>query len=149
MRRLTGTPQIDTKEAAEADERESIERELDKIRNPAAAEKEVPTFKEWFNGRFWREWVIGRKNSEGEKAAKKSVYGFHLDKRFGKMRLDEIGISEVAQFRAELVEKKLSGKTINNILGVLSKPLHYAVDVQVIDRAPKVGIIKAERPEIT
>jgi hypothetical protein len=25
------------------------------------AKQEVPTFAEWFKGRFWREWVVGRR----------------------------------------------------------------------------------------
>ena len=47
-----------------------------------------------------------------------------------------------------MVEKKLQEKTINNILGVLSKPLRYAVDVEVISHMPKIGLLKVERPEI-
>jgi hypothetical protein len=66
------------------------------------------------------------------------------------MRLDKIGVGEVARFRAALLEKepKLCRKYINNILAVLSKPLRYAVDVELINRAPKVGLLKVERPEI-
>src|SRR5262245_47205769 len=32
-------------------------------------------------------------------------------------------------------------------LAVLSKPLHYAADVKLISAAPKIGLIKVERPE--
>jgi integrase len=45
------------------------------------------------------------------------------------------------------VKAELSDKTINNTLAVLSKPLHYAADVGLIPAAPKVGLIKVERPE--
>jgi integrase len=62
--------------------------------------------------------------------------------------LDEITVSDVAKFRAELVAKKLSDKRINNIMAVLSKPLKYAVDCEVISRSPKIGMFKVERPEI-
>jgi integrase len=41
-----------------------------------------------------------------------------------------------------------SDKTINNILTILSKPLHYAADVELIAKAPKVGLFKVEAPEI-
>ena len=64
------------------------------------------------------------------------------------MRLDEISTSQVARFRALLVQCKLSDKRINNILAVLSKPLKYAVDCEVIQKGPKVGMFKTERPEI-
>ena len=42
----------------------------------------------------------------------------------------------------------LGEKRINNILAVLSKPLKYAVDCELIAKAPKIGMFKVERPEI-
>jgi len=145
--RISGKPAINTKQAALDAERAHIERVL-KGEDEPAEKTEVPTFEEWFNGRFWREWVIGRKNKPSEAAAKKNVFDNHLKQPFGSLRLDEIGVAEVAGFRASLVEKKLQDKTINNILGVLSKPLRYALDVEVISHAPKIGLLKVERPEI-
>ncbi len=134
---------------------------IDRTKHPERYPKprrEVPTFEEWFEGRFWREWVIGRKNKPSEQASKKRLYKNYVKPFFGPMYLDEIGVSQVAQFRAELVEGKqrkckhgeapLSDKYINNILAVLSKALKYAEDVQLIKRAPKVGIFRTERPEI-
>ena len=103
---------------------------------------------EWFNGRFWREWVIGRKNKPSEADGEEE----HLSRsseeaRLDTLRLNEIGVAEVAEFRASLVEKKLQEKRINNILGVLSKPLRYAVDVEVIDRTcRKIGLLKSSVP---
>ncbi|MCA9674716.1 MAG: site-specific integrase [Myxococcales bacterium] len=114
----------------------------------SAAEEEVPTFAVWFKGRFWREWVVGRKNKPSEVRSKEFIYDCHLEDWFGPMRLDRIGTGEVAGFRAELVEKGLSEKRINNILAVLSKPLKYAVECDVIAKAPRIGLFKVERPEI-
>ena len=110
--------------------------------------KEVATFHEWFNGAFWSEWVIGRKNKPSERREKQTIYRCHLKPRFGSMRLDEITTVEVARFRAELVGRGLGEKRINNILAVLSKPLRYAVDSELIAKAPKIGLFKIERPEI-
>jgi integrase len=110
--------------------------------------QEVPTFQEWFKGRFWSEWVVGRKNKPTEVRSKNIIFDNHLEPRFGTMPLDEINVSEVAKFRAELVAKKLSDKRINNIMAVLSKPLKYAVDCEVLNRSPKIGMFKVERPEI-
>ena len=111
--------------------------------------KEVPTFDEWFNGRFWLEWVIGRKNKPTEVRSKKIIYRIHLKDRLGDKRLDEIDVGEIARLRAELVQRgDLGEKRINNILAVLSKPLKYAADCKVIAAAPKVGLFKVERPEI-
>jgi len=111
-------------------------------------EKEVPTFDEWFQGRFWNEWVVGRKNKPTEVRSKKIIYRIHLKDRLGDKRLDEIGVGEIARLRADLVAVNLSGKRINNILAVLSKALKYAADCEVIAKAPRVGMFKVERPEI-
>jgi integrase len=110
-------------------------------------EEEVPHFTDWFRGRYWREWVIGRMNKPGEAAEKMRVFETRLEPAFGKKRIDQIGPAEIGSFRASLVEEQLSQKTINNTLAVLSKPLRYAEEVGLIRRAPKVGLFKVERPE--
>jgi hypothetical protein len=81
-------------------------------------------------------------------ASKEIIYRCHLKAALGHLMLDEIGPGEVASFRASLVERKLSEKRINNILAVLSKPMKYAVDCELIAKAPKIGRYKVERPEI-
>ena len=106
--RIFGTPAINTKQAAVEAERAHIERLLQPPR------KEVPTFAEWFwgtasdseepNGRFWVEWVIGRKNKPGEQMEKKCIYQIHLRPAFGHLMLDEIGVGEIARFRASLIQ---------------------------------------------
>ncbi len=137
--------------AAEAEQR-AILRVIAEHTQPASTsapeKKEVPTFHEWFNGRFWREWVVGRRNKPTEVRSKTIIYARHLQEAFGDRRLDEIGTGDVAAFRAGLVEKQLSAKRINNILAVLSKPMKYAADCDLIAKAPKVGMFKVERPEI-
>lgn len=145
--RICGTPSIDTKDAARIAERQAIMRVLDPTL-AAPARKEVPTFAEWHDGRYWKEWVIGRRNKPATLETKRSVFEVHLAKRFGARRLDEITGADVADFRADLVIAKLADKTVNDILGILSKPLRYAEAVGVIDRAPRVGMLKVERPEI-
>ena len=156
--RLYGTPGVPgpyhdlaaTKVGAQEAEQRAIRQAL----APAVAEpppptkQEVPTFDEWFTGRFWREWVVGRRNKPTEVKSKEFIYEGHLKPAFGHLRLDEIGTGKVAAFRASLVEKGLSEKRINNILSVLSKPMRYAVDCELIDKAPRIGLYKVERPEI-
>lgn len=143
-----GTPAINTKAAALEAERAHIER----VQKPPRVE--VPTFHDWFNCRFWSEWVVGRQNKPTERRSKERVYAKHLRKPFGDLPLDRIGVAEIAQFRAKLAGlkgrrgKPLSAKRINLILCVLSRPLKYAEDCGLIAKAPKVGLLKAERPEI-
>jgi integrase len=137
---------INTKAAAQQALLDHIERAL----HPERAQqfKEVPTFAEWFKGRFWNEWVVGRRNKPTEVKSKDFIYEGHLKPWFGELRLDEIGTGEISAFRASLVKKKLSEKRINNILAVLSKPMKYAVDCELISKSPKIGMYKVERPEI-
>ncbi len=144
--RISGTPDINSKMHAEIAERTHITRALDPSR--PVAKKEAPKFGDWFNGRFWEEWVVSRKNKPSEVDAKKSIYKHHLGPAFAELSIDKIDVARIATFRAGLVRKELSDKSINNILAVLSKSLRYAADVEIIVRAPKVGMLKVERPEI-
>src|SRR3954464_7820824 len=109
---------VNTKVAAQEELRHHIERILHPERF-ATSKRGVPTFDEWFTGRFWREWVVGRRNKPTEVLSKASIYECHIKEVFGHRRLDEIGTGEIAAFRASLVEKELSEKRINNILAVL------------------------------
>ena len=150
-KRIGGTPTKNTKKAAEEAERAHIAREFDRFYKEQvlpSAGKEVPTYKEWFEGRFWREWVIGRRNKPTEQRSKRSIFRTHLEGRFGDMRLGAIGSGEVAKMRADLIESGLKDKTINNILAVLSKSLRYAASLQLIDVVPSIGLLRVERPEI-
>jgi hypothetical protein len=76
----------------------------------------VSTFHEWFTGRFWREWVVARRNKPTEVRSKEYIYQRHLKPAFGDVKLDEIGTSDVAAFRASLVEKgsATSGSTTSS-----------------------------------
>ena len=136
---------VDNKRGAEEYERKLRQQLLD----GTYQREEVPTFREWFNGRFWTEWVIGRKNKPSEAESKRSIFKHHLEPAFGGRRLDQIGNGEVAAFRARMVQEgRLSDKRINNILAVLSKALRYAVEVEVLGQAPRVGLFKVEAHDI-
>lgn len=100
--RVFGTPTINTQDQARKAERAHVERVL----NPSAEPKEVPTYEDWFNDRFWREWVIGNQNKPSEVEAKRSIYDTHLGPAFAKMKLDEIDVGAIADFRAGLVTYK-------------------------------------------
>jgi integrase len=146
--RISGSApmQFNTKVAAQQAERDHLAR----LMNPAASteKEESPTFDEWFNGRFWREWVVAQDNKPAEREAKESIFKHHLKPFFGEMKLDEIDVGAINRFRARLLEMKLSKKRINNILAVLSKALRYADDVKLISAPRKIGLLKVERPEI-
>src|SRR5215470_4713697 len=148
--RIAGTaPKHRNTEGAAKD---ALKLHMERIQHPERAGVVEPakiiTFGEWFNGRFWREWVIAQKNKPTEIRSKQTIYRLHLEPRFKDTPLDEIDVSAIAQLRADLVEAELSEKRINNILAVLSKPLHYAAECNVIGKVPRMGLFKCERPEI-
>jgi integrase len=155
-KRLFGTPGIPgsyqdldaTKLGAQEAEQRAIKLALANAGVLAPVKKEVPTFREWFKGRFWTEWVLARKNKPTEVRSKTIIFDNHLEPAFGDKRLDEIDVGTVARFRGKLIDKKLGEKRINNILLVLSKALRYALDCELITKVPKLGLFKVERPEI-
>lgn len=136
---------VQTRRGAEEYERQVRD---DLLMGRYGTRKEVETFGQFFEGRYWREWTVARRNKPSTASSKKSVFELYLKDTFGHRRLDEIGEAQISSFRAKLIEKGLEDKTINNILAVLSKPLRYAQDVGIISRAPKVGLLRVERPEI-
>jgi len=73
-----------------------IDRLLHPERHPRPR-KEVPTFTDWFEGRFWREWVVARKNKPSEVESKESIFNTHLKDAFGEMHLDEIDVRGFAR----------------------------------------------------
>jgi integrase len=140
------------KSEASAAERKAIE----ELKQPARGT--MPTFDDWFNGRFWVEWVLGGPrgaNSPGEQESKQLIYGKHLKTFFGALPLDRIDVERINTFRAHLRgmlkpdgSRLYSEKTVNNVLAVLSTPLQYAAKAGILMRAPHVGVAKVERPEI-
>ena len=151
--RITGSaPRHDNTKAACLRE---LRKHIDSLRQPAEPEKEVHlTFEQWFQGRFWTEWVLGEENKPGTQEEKESVFRCHLRSFFGAMPVCEIDQAAIQRFKAELQTKPgrlgdpLSRKTRNNILAVLSKALRYAEEVEVIDKAPHIRLYRVERPEI-
>lgn len=127
--RVTGTPNVNTKTAAEAAEREHIEREMHPERVIAAAvtvapkRKELPTVLE-FSERFLSEYLPRQKPS-ARYAKERILRGKGgLLSYFGAMGLDEIDQSDVNAYVGLM--RKLSTKTVNEKLTVLSTLLRYA-----------------------
>ena len=98
--RITGcAPRHDnTKAACNRQLRKHIER----LRDQNCPEKEVSlTFSDWFQGRFWTEWVLGEENKPGTREEKESVFRVHLRPFFGSMPVGDIDQAAIQQFKAE------------------------------------------------
>lgn len=122
--RITGTPNINTKRAAEHAERDAIRR----IEDPSAAPsptsppKEVPTVRE-YSETFMSGYAGHHKPSE--LASKRQILDAHILPWFGDYLVDELTQADVDRFRADLLKGR-SRKTVNNITAVFSSLLKYA-----------------------
>lgn len=110
-------------------------------------------------------------NKESTVSVKRQTLRDHILPFFGDMKLDAIGPAQIEAFKAVMraktsrsrprkdaptkwavkkrygqVGKPLSAKSINNILGILTKLLNLAEEHGVIDRAPKCRPLKAPKP---
>ena len=154
--RISGTPTLNTRDAAVNAERDHLKR----LGLRGGTREPAPTLAEWFDGRFWTEWVIGEGNRKGTQTEKQCLFDHHLRESLGHIPLDEIDQAAVQRLKAELATKPGKGrdaegkplpmapKSRANVLAVLSKALRYAEEAEVIERAPRIKLGKFERPEI-
>jgi integrase len=138
--RISGTPSVNTKAAAETAERAHVLRtEAPATGSAPETRKEVPTFNT-FAAEFMASYAKAN-NKPSEQTAKASILGKHLRPAFGSMPLDRIGVQEVERLKAALLEK-VSRKRVNNILNVLSKILKYAHELELIEKVPRIKTLK-------
>jgi integrase len=136
--RIEGTPNVNTKDAAEKAERDHIDREEEAIRNP---KKEVAPIFAKFAETFMTTYAKTN-NKISEQTAKRSILTHHLLPALGSKRLDKITGGDVENLKASIIEKGKTAKRVNNILNVLSKILRYADEIDLIERAPKIKTLK-------
>lgn len=136
--RITGTPATDTKVAAESAERAHIDRVLHPERARAAADvaapkrkESIPTIRE-YETEFMTGYLPDQKPSE--RKSKQQILQGHILPAFGLLRLDEILQRHVDAFVAAELKRKISRKTINNRLAVLSSLLKYAHENKLISK---------------
>ncbi|MEP6654537.1 MAG: site-specific integrase [Myxococcales bacterium] len=137
--RISGTPAISTKIAAEAAEREHIQRVL----SPSpehVAKTEVPKF-ESFAEEFMSTYAKAN-NKPSEQVAKRSILSNHLIPAFGSLPLDQITVQDVERMKARMLAKELSRKRVNNVLNVLNKLFRYALELEIIGKQPTIRTLK-------
>jgi integrase len=139
--RISGTPVLNTKLEAEKAEREHIQRVLTAPPGePSLEPKEVPTF-DAFADEFMATYAKTN-NRFSEQMAKLGILKHHLRPAFGKLKLDAITVREIEQLKAKVLAAELSRKRANNIVAVLSKILHYARDIGILESVPTVKLLK-------
>jgi integrase len=148
--RISGCPTLNTKLAAEAAERALIERAL----RVEPLRKEVPTFKD-FTETFMASYVEAN-NKLSERICKERAFRSFLLPALGKKRLNEITVADIESLKATLLRRshgrvlapagtrKLSKKTINNVLDVLGKTLRFAHELEIIASVPKIRQLRVD-----
>jgi integrase len=124
------------------------EAELYRAGKPAAVpppeQKEVPTL-EAFVPRFIDGYAKANRQKASTVCTKSSILRRHLVPAVGKKRLDAITNEDVAHLKAGM--GKFNPKTVNNVINVLSKTLHVALEWGVIERMPcTIKLLKTVTP---
>ena len=76
-------------------------------------------------------------NKPSEQNSKNIHLNCHLLSALGKKRLDEIGTRDVEHLKARLLDGTRSRKRVNNVIGTLRRMLSYAVEIDLLDKAPR------------
>lgn len=105
------------------------------------ARKEVAPRFDKFADEFMRTYARAN-NKPSEICGKRSILRVHLKPAFGHMRLDMIGVRHIEAMKARLLDQGLQRKTVNNILAVLSKLLVHAVELEVLEKKPRIRLLK-------
>ncbi len=107
--------------------------------------KEIPTLKE-FSEEFLNSYAkVHNKQSEVE--SKKGNLCRYLLPALGTKNLDEIRVRDIDNLKGMLLKKNLKAKTVNNALATLSKLLRYAEEIEIIEKAPSIRLLKVDDPE--
>ena len=104
--------------------------------------KEVPTFAA-FADEFMETYAKAN-NKPSEQVEKRCHLNSQLIPAFGPLPIDEIGTRQIERLKASLLQGKRSRKRVTNILATLGRILTYAVEIEVLDKAPKIKKLKAD-----
>jgi integrase len=114
---------------------------------PATTPPPAPaTFAEF--AREWFETYVTANNKPSERENKEYVLHAHLLPAFGAVAVGAIGSREVERFKSMKSAAGLSNKTVNNLLAVLSKALACAQEWGVIERAPRLKLLRVTPPAV-
>jgi integrase len=141
--RISGTPAINTKQAAEAAERAHLLRALD----PNAKRKEVPTFGDFVRDRWWPTYPAAAGNRSSTKTEKEIHLRLHLTPVLEDVRLDWVRGEVVSRLLATLRAKGLGEKSVKNVQGTLRRILASAVEWGYLDAVPPLPRLKAPQPK--
>ncbi|OAQ20349.1 tyrosine-type recombinase/integrase [Thermosulfurimonas dismutans] len=104
------------------------------------------TFSEFWRKHYWDYSVKACRNSERWLLRKSEIYEHHLKKVFGNVRLRDITVKMIEEYKARRVSEGAKPGTVNSELAVLKHALGYAVKIEELESNPakKVSLVRAE-----
>ncbi len=136
---------VNTRRGAERYERDIRQALLDGTFERKEEIKEIPTL-----GEFAKEFIENYAtvhNKRSEVISKQGNLKRYLIPAWGHLRLDKIRVRNIDQLKYDILKRGLSPKTINNTLATLSKMLHYAEDLEIIDYIPRIRHLRVPDTE--
>lgn len=109
-------------------------------------EERMPTVEEF--GRTFIELYARPNNKPTEVKGKQDALRLYINPAMGKKRLDQVNLLDIDRLKADLLGRGLSPKTVRNALTVLSRMLHYAVDVEILKLVPRIKLPKQTMPDM-
>ncbi len=136
-----------TKKSAERREREIMNAlEASKWQREEVSEQKTQVSLEEFAEEFIDTYARVN-NKPSEVLSKTGILERYLKPILGPRDLDQIKVREIERLKAILLKRQLSPKTVNNALAVLGKMLRYAEEIEIIDKAPRIRLLKVPRPD--
>jgi len=118
---------------------------LDQLKASEQAKKETGVTFTVFADRWFKDYVI-HNNKHSEQLSKACILNKHLKPYFGKMVVKDIGAESIERYKQAKLSTSSCAKTINNQLATLRKCLVVAEEWGVIERVPKVRLLKTTLP---
>lgn len=138
--RIFGTPNINTKAASDAAERDKINEILKRFHS--GQRREIPAFNEFTSNRWLTTYPASVGNEETTVKEKEIHVRLYLNPFFGNTPLDQIRGEKIDCFFAWLHTKGIKAKTIKNIQATLRRILASAVDWEILASVPKLPKVK-------
>ncbi len=86
-------------------------------------------------------------NKPSEVLSKKGILERYLKPILGSKNLDQIKVRQIERLKSILLKRELSPKTVNNALAVLGKMLRYAEEIEILDKTPRIRLLRVPKPD--
>ena len=112
---------------------------------PADSSEKSPIFSGF--APHWLATYVATNNKPSEQRSKKRIVYGSLLPYFGERHINEIRTADIEAYKAKEMARGISNKTINNRLAALRKCLVTAIDWELLEKLPKIQLLKVTPPK--